>query len=185
MSGPQKSDTSKERIYDHLRKSIVLGKLKPGEKFHLDKLAKEFNTSVTPVREAMQMLAQEELVTSKPHQGYFVSQITLKELTDLLELRQILELAGVEMAAPKITDQQLKELESIHEKAVNGESGNYERAVSENRRFHYLIALASGNRELAEYLGKVHDRLARFFVLVHPPEEVKKRHLLLSSRQGT
>jgi DNA-binding GntR family transcriptional regulator len=179
VSDPRKPDTTKKRIYEHLRRSIVLGKLKPGEKLQLDYLADEYKTSVTPVREAMQMLAQEELVTSKPHQGYFVSRITLKELTDLMELRQILELAAVEMAAPKITDQQLEELESIHETGLNGEIDHYERAVEENRRFHYLIALASGNRELAEYLGRVHDRLARFFVLVHSPEEVKNRHILL------
>lgn len=179
MPETQKTNTSKTKIYRELRRSIILGHLKPGEKVNLEDLAAKHQTSVTPVREALQMLAQEELITAKPHQGYFVSQITFKELTDLLELRQILELAAIEMAAPKISAQQLDELESIHETVVTGETGNYERAVEENRRFHYLIALASGNKELAEYLGRVHDRLARFFVRIHSPEEVESRHNLL------
>ncbi len=175
----QNSDTSKDRIYQELRRSIVLGQLQPGEKLNLDNLAARYKTSVTPVREALQMLAQEELVTSKPHSGYFVSQMTLKELSDLLDLREILELAAVERAVPQITDAQLEELENVHVGEVSGEQGNYERAVIENREFHYLIAMASGNQELAEAVGRVHDRLARFFVFVHSADEVEERHRLL------
>jgi DNA-binding GntR family transcriptional regulator len=179
VSPNRKSDTSKGRIYHNLRRSIILGQLEPGEKLHLDKLAERYRTSVTPVREALQMLAQEELVTSKPHSGYFVTQMSLKELTDLFELREILELAAVELAAAKITEAQLEELEGVHSQNVKGEELNYERAVIENRQFHYLIALASGNQELAETLGRVHDRLARFFVFVHSPEGVEQRHRVL------
>jgi DNA-binding GntR family transcriptional regulator len=179
VPNPHKSDTSKERIYQELRRSIVLGQLKPGEKINLDSLALTHETSVTPVREALQMLVQEELVTAKPHLGYFVTQITLKELTDLLELRQILELAAIERAAPKITDQQLEQLEKTHLKPDQQILDNYERAVNENREFHYHIALASGNQELAEAVGRVHDRLASFFVFIHSPEEVMNRHQLV------
>lgn len=179
MPDSQYSDTSKGRIYQELRRLIILGHLHPGEKLNLDNLASKYKTSVTPVREALQMLAQEELVTSKPHSGYFVSQVTLKELSDLLELREILELAAVDRAASQITDEQLEQLEGVHAHQVNGEQGNYERAVIENRKFHYLIALASGNQELAEALGRVHDRLARFYVFVHSADEIEKRHRLL------
>lgn len=176
MPQSSKSDTSKERIYQNLRRSIILGHLPTGEKLNLELLADQYQTSVTPVREALQMLAQEDLVTSVPHSGYFVTQVTFKELTDLLELREILEVAAVTRAAVQITDQQLSELEQVHAKQIDGQSGSYERAVIENRQLHYLIALASGNRELAEALGRVHDRLARFFVFVHSPTEVENRH---------
>jgi DNA-binding GntR family transcriptional regulator len=180
MTDSSKSDTSKDRIYQELRRSIVLGNLHPGEKLNLDKLAQSYETSVTPVREALQMLAQEELVTSKPHTGYFVTQITLKELRDLFDLREILELAAIERAAPKITEEQLDQLEAVHRETETGDDDlNYERAVIENRRFHYLIAQASGNQELADALGKVHDKLSRFFVFVHSPEAVQQRHSLL------
>jgi DNA-binding GntR family transcriptional regulator len=175
----QKSDTSKERIYQELRRSIVLGKLQPGEKLNLDDLANQYQTSVTPVREALQMLAQEEFVTSKPHSGYFVSQMTLKELTDLMDLRQILELAAVEQAAAQITEEQINQLENVHAEKIEGDEGAYERAVIENRQFHYLIAMASGNKELAEVLGRIHDRLARFFVYVQTAEGVEEKHRLL------
>ncbi|MBN1148549.1 MAG: GntR family transcriptional regulator [Anaerolineales bacterium] len=175
----QKPDTSKNRVYQELRRAIVLGQLKPGEKLQLDNLAASYETSVTPVREALQMLTQEDLITSKPHSGYYVTQMTLKKLSDLFELREILELAAVERAAPQISDAQLEQLENVHTENADTDVGNYERAVIENKKFHYLIALASGNQELAGALGKVHDQLARFFVFVHPPDEVIRRHYVL------
>jgi len=171
-----KSDTSKARIYQELRRSIVLGHIHPGEKLNLEQLAERYHTSVTPVREALQMLAQEDLVTSKPHTGYYVTRVTLKELSDLLELRQILELAAVERAAPQITKEQLEALQQVHAGKFTDEDEPYERSVIENRHFHYQIALASGNKELAETLGTVHDKLARFFVFVHSASGVKERH---------
>ena len=172
-------DTSKERIYNTLRRAIVLNELKPGERLNLDELAAKCNTSVTPVREALQMLTQEGLVVNKPHAGFYVAKVTLKQLRDLLELREILEVASVERAATRITDEQLAALERVHAGYVGDDDASQERYLDENRRFHYTIAQASGNRELAKALKRLHDRLARFFVFVHTGEEMEKRHTRL------
>jgi len=101
-------------IYKELRRSIIVGHRKPGERLELDVLAKGYGTSVTPVRDALQMISQEGLVTIKPRSGYFVTRVTLKQLDDMLKLREILELASVELAAEKITDEQLEQLEHVH-----------------------------------------------------------------------
>jgi len=179
-SSPQ-HNTSKDRIYQQLRRSIILGQYQPGQKLNLERLADQHQTSVTPVREALQMLAQEDLVTSRAHAGYFVSRVSLKKLKDLLELRAILELAAVERAAARITEDQLKELEQVHAQEPETPNEVYERSVIENRKFHVLIAQASGNQELAEQLGDVHDQLARFFVFVHSASGVQERHSRLIS----
>ncbi len=168
--------TSADRIYEELRRSIIVGRCEPGERLNLEQLADLYGTSVTPVREALQMLSHEGLVTTKPHGGFYVTQVTLKKLRDMLELREILEVASVERAAVRITDEQIEELERVHAGYTGDDETSYERYVTENRRFHYLIAQASGNQELAEALRRLHDRLARFFVFVHTGEEVEKRH---------
>jgi DNA-binding GntR family transcriptional regulator len=173
---PRSGDTSKDRIYAALRSSIILGYLQPGTRLNLEELAEAYRSSVTPVREALQMLTQEGLVNSKPHAGFYVAQVTLKQLRDMLELREILEVASVERAAWRITEEQLEELESVHAGYVGDDDMSRERYITENRRFHYLIAKASGNAELAEALRRLHDRLARFFVFVHTGEEMEKRH---------
>ena len=70
------------------------------------------------MRDALQMLGQERLVTIKPRSGYFITHVTLKQLRDMLGLREILEIASIERAVVRITDEQLKQLEHIHSAVV-------------------------------------------------------------------
>ncbi len=167
MATTQTGETSKSVIYKQLRRAIIMGHLRPGLKLDVDELARRYGTSVTPVRDALQMLGQEGLVTIKSRAGYFVTHTTLKELRDLLDLREILEVAAVERAIGRITEEQLQQLEHVHAPYTGDDDESYDRYTDENRRFHYLLAKASGNDQLAETLGRLHDRLARFMVLRH------------------
>jgi DNA-binding GntR family transcriptional regulator len=171
--------TSRSLIYKGIRRSIIVGHRKQGERLDLEALAKSYGTSVTPVRDALQMLSQEGLVTIKPRSGYFVTHTTLKQLRDMLELREILEVVSIERAAVRITEEQLEQLEYVHAGYTGEDDESYDRYMDENRRFHYLIAQASGNQELAEMLGHLHDRLVRFMVLPRIGETLEPRHALL------
>ena len=168
--------TRKHRIYADLRRSVIMGRRLPGERIDARELARRYGTSITPVREALQMLHQEGLVTIKPHVGYLVTQVTLKQLRDLMELREILELAAVERAASRITSQQLQELEEIYAGYTGDDDESYARYTAENRTFHCAIAQATGNQELTDVLGHLHDRLARFMVLRHAGETMQYSH---------
>jgi DNA-binding GntR family transcriptional regulator len=169
-------DTSKTKIYRDVRRSIIMGHRQPGERLEVDCLASQYDTSVTPVRDALQMLSQEGLVTIKPRSGYFVTSITLKELRDMLELRKILELAVIERAALRVTAEQISELQSIHAGYTGDDDESYDRYTDENRWFHYLLARATGNNELAEILGRLLDRLARFMVMRHAGKSQEITH---------
>jgi len=172
-------NTSKDLIYKDLRRSIIMGHRAPGERLDLDALKKSYGTSITPVRDALQMLGQEGLVTIKPRSGYFVTHTTLKQLRDLLELREILELAAIERAAVRITDEQLEQLEHVHAGYTGEDDESYDRYTDENQQFHCLIAQASGNQELAETLGHLHDKMARFMVMCRVSDKLEPRHSLL------
>ena len=173
---PGADETSKRLIYQEVRRSIIMGRCQPGERLDLNGLGRQYGTSVTPVREALQMLAQEGLVTVRPRSGYFVTQITLKQLGDLLDLREILEVAAVERAATRITAEQLAELDRVHAGYTGDDDAAYDRYTEENRRFHCLIAVASGNEALADAVGRQHDRLARFMVLRHAGKTMEESH---------
>jgi len=176
MPRSKPGNTSKSRIYKEFRRSIIVGRREPGERLDLEALTKSYGTSVTPVRDALQMLSQEGLVTIKPRSGYFVTHVTLKQLRDMLELREILEVASVERAAVRITKEQFEQLEHVHAGYAGENDESYDRYMDENRRFHYLLAQASGNQELAEMLGRLHDRLVRFMVMCRAGETLEPRH---------
>ncbi|MFH1907347.1 MAG: GntR family transcriptional regulator, partial [Chloroflexota bacterium] len=103
-------ETVKSKIYTELRRSIIKGYLKPCERLDIGKLARHYETSITPIRDALSLLSQEGLVTIKPRSGYFVCQITVRQLSDLFEVREILETAAIQRAVERITPEQIEQL---------------------------------------------------------------------------
>lgn len=166
----------KNKIYTEIRRSIIMGYRKPGERLIVEDLADSYHTSITPIRDTLQMLSQEGLVTVKPRAGYFITQITVKELRDMFEMRNILELAALERTIEHITEEQITELRDIHHGYTGDDDESYDRYTDENRHFHYSLAEASGNQELARNLGRLLDRLARFMVLRHAGKTLVETH---------
>jgi DNA-binding GntR family transcriptional regulator len=165
MSQLSHDTTSKGLIYKKMRRSIIMGQRESSERLNIEEIAQEYNTSVTPVRDALQMLSHEGLVVIKPRSGYFVTTITLKKLRDLLDIRRILELSAIERVVLRITEEQILELQTVHAGYTGDDDESYDRYTDENRKFHYLLAKAGGNNELADLVGKIHDQLARFMVM--------------------
>lgn len=176
MSEPYVTDTTKNLIYKKIRRSIIMGNRQSGERLNPEAIAQEYNTSVTPVRDALQMLSHEGLVVIKPRSGYFVATITLKHLRDLLDVRRILELSAVERAALRVTPEQINELQMVHAGYTGDDEESYDRYTDENRHFHYLLARASGNNELADLVAKLHDQLARFMVMRRAGKTMEMTH---------
>lgn len=176
MVPKQIEETSKILIYKKLRRSVIMGHRESGERLNVEAIAQEYNTSVTPVRDALQMLNHEGLVVIKPRSGYFVASITLKQLRDLLDVRRILELSAVERGALRINEEQIHELQIVHAGYTGDDDESYDRYTDENRRFHYLVAKASGNNELADMVGRLHDQLARFMVMRRAGKTMEVTH---------
>jgi DNA-binding GntR family transcriptional regulator len=91
-------------------------------------------------------------------------------------LREILEIAAVKRAASRISDEAIEEMEGVYAGYTGDDDSSYARYTAENRRFHCLIAKATGNQELTEMLGHVHDRLARFMVMRQAGQTMKSSH---------
>ncbi|MEJ2485704.1 MAG: GntR family transcriptional regulator [Anaerolineales bacterium] len=170
------SENTKNKIYHEVRRSIIMGEFKTGARLNVEEIADHYQISVTPVRDALQMLNQEGLVTIKPRAGYFVTRITLKELRDMFELRNILELVAIERSIDKIDSEQILQLRNVHAGYTGDDDESYDRYTDENRCFHYLLAEASGNQELANLIGHLMDRLARFMVLRHAGKTMEESH---------
>lgn len=102
-----------ERVRAALRTEILRAELKPGAIVLESQLAEEHGVSKTPVREALQMLAVEGFVTVLPRKGYVVSGLNYRDVREVMDLRLMLEPPLFAMAARKVTEDVVKELQSI------------------------------------------------------------------------
>lgn len=89
------SQLTRDKIVSELRREILFGSLKPNEELYQDKIAEELNVSRTPVREALQVLANEGLVHVRPNKIATVNEISDKFLDDFFEIRILLEKESV------------------------------------------------------------------------------------------
>ena len=102
-------------VFNTLRKAILRGELKPGERLMEIQLANKLGVSRTPIREAIRKLELEGLVLMIPRKGAEVAQITEKNMQDVLEVRKALEELSVQLACERITPEQVEEMKMAAE----------------------------------------------------------------------
>jgi len=174
------------QAYTALRKDILTCELDPGSTIAQSQLVKRYDFGLTPVREALKRLEQEGYVQSIPRFGYLITPITLKDVEDLYDLRLILEQSAVRMAIQRASDEQLAQIQqkaTFTYKFKNRLS--YLQFLEHNISFHVSIALASGNRKLAEMLANVLNEMTRIFNLGldlrDSAEEMRNEHIVLAA----
>ena len=91
-------------VFNTLREAILKGELKPGERLMELQLASKLGVSRTPIREAIRMLEQEGLAVTMPRKGAEVAKMTLKDMEDVLEVREALDELAAKIACKKISD---------------------------------------------------------------------------------
>ena len=153
----------REIVYEELKMQILTGKITPGMRMMEVELAESMGVSRTPIREAIKKQEQEGLVTVEPRKGAYASQISVKDMVDILEVRQDMEGLAAHMAAYRMTPKQMKELESIsvgYNKAV--EEGNMADMIKYDTDFHNLIVESCNNSILTMMINQLQELLLRF-----------------------
>jgi DNA-binding GntR family transcriptional regulator len=173
-----------DRAYIQLRDRIVTLRIAPGAPIDEDRLGEELQMGRTPVREAIRRLALENLVTVYPRRGTFASEINITDLTQISDVRAVLEGHAACRAAERITDAQRAELEELlQELAQSQGSDDGEALMALDARVHRFIYRCAANPYLEETLGRyfnlslriwhlVLDRLPRLFARVHEHDDV-------------
>lgn len=153
-------------IFATLREAIVAGELKPGERLLEVKLADKMGVSRTPVREAIRKLELEGLVVMLPRKGAHVANLSAKDIANVLEIRAALDALATVLAANRITDSELKELERIHEQFISCvEKNNIQGAIKKDVEFHDAIYRAARNEKLVQVSGNLWEQVQRFRVV--------------------
>lgn len=153
----------REVVFESLREAIINGNLRPGERLMEVQLAEELGVSRTPVREAIRKLEIEGLVVMLARRGAYVAGISVKDIADVFEVRAALEALAASLAAERITDEELEDLE----RSLVGISGvsdaqDINVIVAQDTHFHDVIYRASRNNRLMLIISHLQDQLQRF-----------------------
>jgi DNA-binding GntR family transcriptional regulator len=151
-ASPQQDKTTRaEELRLQLADEIVRGVLPPGAGLDETDIARRFNVSRTPVREALRQLVASGLVDARAHRGAVVARPSLDRLTGMFEAMAELEALCAGLAAERMQPVERHRLEAIHEELrVLSYAGNPERFHDVNERFHNAIYAGSQNGYIAE-----------------------------------
>lgn len=152
------------QVGEMLKKDILNGKYLPGDRLNELELAASMGVSRSPIREALQRLAKEGLVELNPRKGVFVAKLTLEEVQELFELRETLEIKSAELAAQRITDDELNQLSKLLDDTSDIIQRKKYRQYPWNLDFHKQIASCTKNRYLEE---KIYDINVHLLLVRH------------------
>lgn len=151
-----------ESVANALRSGISAGRLKPGERLVEADLAARMQISRAPVREALRQLEFEGLVTGRPRRGYVVRELSPAELTEIYDLRVLVEPVLARAAAARIGDDDVQRLQAI--------VGRMRRAAQEDRRTDVVL----GDREFHAEIGRISHRPLTAQIFEHFSEHVRR-----------
>ena len=151
------------KIRDSLEQRIVEGELGNGKRLDETELSRFYGVSRTPVREALQRLAESGLAEHLQRRGTFVRSPSLSQLVEMFEVMAELECMAIRLAARRATANDIDALEKDNETCRAAVAANDTKKYYEvNARLHGRIYQMSGNSFLASEARRLHDRLRPF-----------------------
>lgn len=158
LEGPS---TITERIYERVRDMILRAEIAPGEKLLPAQLSQMFGVSSTPIREALRLLEQTNLVEITPYKGAIVRPIlSAKQVDDLYTVRLMLEQFAIRQVMSRMTDDRWEHLQQTVENYARAvEQDDFESALAMDMRFHSLLVQASGNEILQDLFARLENQI--------------------------
>ena len=160
-----------QSLVDMLRKKIIIGELEPGQKINEIELSKSLNISRSPLREALRTLENERLVIYTPRKGNSVSNISLEDLSEIYQLREMIECFAIDLLEEKsiqtyenlnLCIDRMTGLEVPLQSASPEEKLNYVETLAE---FHLEMVKVAGNKRLFDSYVTIHSNINRYVFL--------------------
>ena len=147
-----KTPSTKSRagqIAEAIERLITSGEIRPGSRLNELELAEQFETSRTPVREAIQRLSSKALVTIESGRGAFVAKLGVQSVLQMFEALSEIEADCARLCALRVTSQEFEEMRKIHESySSDKDSSDFESYYRKSIKFHEMIVLYSKNKIL-------------------------------------
>lgn len=150
--------TAQETVLQHLRDALAAGQLLPGEQMVQEELAEAYGVSRVPIRESLRILEGEGLVTYLPNRGYFVTELSTADLSELYRVRELLETEALTKAVVEVSDADIIDIEYLLNRVDEAvESGEVQAITQANRAFHLAIIDLSGMNRLSRLIRQLWD----------------------------
>ena len=150
----------RELVCEHIREAIINGVFAPGERLMEIQMADEMGVSRTPVREAIRKLEMEGFVVMIPRRGTYVSNMSIKDINDVYEIRISLDTLAAGLAAERISDEELEELQRLLVQVGNAiEENDMAKVVEADIEFHDVLYRASRNERLRNIINNLREQI--------------------------
>jgi DNA-binding GntR family transcriptional regulator len=169
--------TLKAHVLNRLRDAIVSGRYKPGDRLNESKLAREFEISRIPIREALMSLQEQGLVMNHERRGMFVTILTEDDVQKINSLRVVLEAEALRLCRLNMTAEEAERLTRLVEQMEAWEESTELAAAEYDLQFHREIWRASGNPYLAKTLDSLATVLFAYKALENASVETKQWRL--------
>jgi DNA-binding GntR family transcriptional regulator len=157
-----------KRAYELIREQITTLELEPGSVINEQRLANELDMGLSPVREALKLLAHDNLVVITPRHGLYVADVNVPDLEQLSELRLTLEGLSARLAAQRATEDDIVILEALRQEQAATPVEDRRRLFDIDHKFHRAVARAAHNKYMADSLERLFGLSQRLWYLALP-----------------
>lgn len=172
------ASTTSQHVLEALRRAIVEGELRAGQRAAQEQIAGELGVSIGPVREALRTLAEEGQLTYLPRRGYFVTVLHIEDLEEIYELRRLLEERAARSSVPQLTEADLQAIrraaidctEAVRRADVAGD-------LAANRRFHFAVFAGARQPHTMRLIQQLWDATEAYRALYYDAPQERLRAL--------
>jgi DNA-binding GntR family transcriptional regulator len=176
-------NTTPQHALNALRRAIVAGDLRPGDRIGQDDFAQGIGVSIAPVREALRILEQEGQVTYRPRRGYFVTALEIGDLEEIYGLRAVLEDRAARRALADLGDHELERVELAARDFVDAVgAGDVAAQLEANRRFHLAILEAPDQSHTIRVIRQLWDSTEAYRALYYNLEAERREAVAAHDR---
>lgn len=175
------------KAYEDIRRMIFLNEFKPGQKIPYREMASRIDMSLTPVVQALKHMEFLGLIRHEPNRGFFVNTLTVEEVAEVYELRELLEIHLIPKIIANLDVEAEKKLQTaLHEYLDASQSGSLKLQLAKDMRLHMTLAEISGEavsigilRYLLDYL---YLRFDPVIIFSRPQENAANEHQKIVDR---
>ena len=167
----------RDRIVEDLRRKILSGELPRGARMPQDELARQFDASITPVREALRLLEAEGLLVSEPHRGVRVAGIDLDKVKATYVVRRLVESYAMQRVTTRLSPLDLSRIHHLMDRMeTESEAGDLTAFRQDNREFHFYFYDRCGMPALSEHIDGMWQAFP-WDLMLDTPERTHQSHL--------